>query len=165
MFPLYNQECDYMQAFAAARQPTKVAMQNTVNLLVQAADCARRVGDDVTMFFDAESFFEIFVKKGCDTLMRWKKLDLNTDSGVSAVRKLAGWSEWEPGDTRGRGASLTSAFLRKVAKEVGAALDGDKLSSNARRFVQLVVDSRPALDTELAETISKRNRSAANLGD
>ena len=65
----------------------------------------------------------------------------------------------------GRGASMTSALFRKVAKEVETAMESGSLSVNAKRFVELTVNTRPALETELAKTITLRNRKAANLGD
>ena len=147
MFPLYNPRNDYMQAFASAKS-NDIAMQNTISLLQQAADCARKAGDDVTNYFDTYSFYEIFVKKGCDIFTRWKKLDLSTEDGIAAVQKLPGWEEWEPGDTNGRGAFMTSAFFGKVAKEVEAALEGGSLSGNAKRFVELTVNTRPALERQ-----------------
>lgn len=164
MFPLYNPNSDSWQAFASA-ESNDIAMQNTISFLQQAADCARKAGDDVTNYFDTYSFYEIFVKKGCDIFTRWKTLDLSTEDGIAAVQKLPGWEEWEPGDTNGRGASMTSAFFQKVAKEVETAMESGSLSGNAKRFVELTVNTRPALATELAKTITLRNRKAANLGD
>ena len=79
--------------------------------------------------------------------------------------RLYGPDEWLPKETFDALKAYSSAFFGKVAKEVEASMKSGSLSGNAKRFVELTVNTRPALATELAKTITLRNRKAANLGD